>query len=350
MSGTLKGGLTPINGATVNLCEATNELVSLSCPVGGVSLGTAKTSSTGSFTISYTAPSTPTLLYLSAQGASPLLIGQLSSVAVSIGGGGANSYLSSFFAPAGLSGSLPATVTVNELTTVVGLEVFRDIPLANLANIFNNYYKPLMDVATGEPLLPYPVTSIGAQQTAFMSDYEVIVNAYASCVDSTLTCSAIATDVEGNNPAPTTIIGMAEDIDSFQYDSAYDGTMFSNLYNNYNAMALTTDCNLPVSPPGYISSFGFTYTVGSYPNGSVAIDSSGNVWTANGGNGTAGTAAGDSNVTELVAAGGYAASNTYVAGSYCEGVAVDSSGNFWVTDKGNGTAGTNVLAGTSNLT
>jgi sugar lactone lactonase YvrE len=37
------------------------------------------------------------------------------------------------------------------------------------------------------------------------------------------------------------------------------------------------------------------------PDG-IAVDSSGNVWVANYGNGTAGTAAGDSNVTELVGA------------------------------------------------
>ena len=53
--------------------------------------------------------------------------------------------------------------------------------------------------------------------------------------------------------------------------------------------------------------------------------SSGNVWVANYGNGTAGTASADSNVTELSSAG--ALIGTYAAGSYPYWIAIDSSGN-----------------------
>ena len=61
-----------------------------------------------------------------------------------------------------------------------------------------------------------------------------------------------------------------------------------------------------------------------------AIDSSGNVWVANGGNGTPGTAPGDSSVTKLSPSGRRI--GTYVAGSLPEIAAVDTAGNIWVTN------------------
>jgi streptogramin lyase len=65
-----------------------------------------------------------------------------------------------------------------------------------------------------------------------------------------------------------------------------------------------------------------TYTVGTYPVG-VAIDASGNVWVANNGDGT---------VTKLNGSSGDVM-GTYSVGS-CNDLAVDSSGNVWVTSTG----------------
>jgi DNA-binding beta-propeller fold protein YncE len=67
-----------------------------------------------------------------------------------------------------------------------------------------------------------------------------------------------------------------------------------------------------------------TYAVGIYPYG-IAIDSSGNVWVVNAGNGTAGIATGDSNVTELSSSG--ALIGTYAVGIYPYGIAIELSGN-----------------------
>ena len=104
--------------------------------------------------------------------------------------------------------------------------------------------------------------------------------------------------------------------------------------------AVTTDCTN-------------TYVAGSSPGG-IAIDKSGNIWVANKGNGTPGIAnVLDSNVTELVGPSPTATpcsgtvttdcTNTYVAGSHPEGLAIDPAGNIWVVNKGNGTAGTDPL-------
>lgn len=87
-----------------------------------------------------------------------------------------------------------------------------------------------------------------------------------------------------------------------------------------------------------------TYSLDSAP-GDIAIDGSGNVWVVNSGNGTAGTAAGDSNVTELSSTG--ALIGTYAAGTSPAGIAIDGSGNVWVVNSGNGiTAG--IAPGDSN--
>ncbi len=88
-----------------------------------------------------------------------------------------------------------------------------------------------------------------------------------------------------------------------------------------------------------------TYVAGSSPGG-IAIDSSGNIWVANKGNGTQGMGLMDSNVTELSSSGAWI--NTYVAGSFPEGIAIDPTGNVWVVNKGDGTQGT--AAGDSNVT
>ena len=88
-----------------------------------------------------------------------------------------------------------------------------------------------------------------------------------------------------------------------------------------------------------------TYVAGSFCFGN-AIDSAGNIWVANGGNGTPGTAAGDSNISKLSPFGQVI--GTYVAGTGPIGIAIDKSGNVWVENYGNGTPGT--AAGESNVT
>ncbi|MCL4557428.1 MAG: fibronectin type III domain-containing protein [Deltaproteobacteria bacterium] len=64
----------------------------------------------------------------------------------------------------------------------------------------------------------------------------------------------------------------------------------------------------------------FTYTVGNNPNG-IAIDASGNVWTANENDGT---------VTKLSSNGSVI--GTFTAGTYPWGIAIDASGNVWVVN------------------
>ena len=64
----------------------------------------------------------------------------------------------------------------------------------------------------------------------------------------------------------------------------------------------------------------------------IAIDSSGNLWIANYGDGTIGNATEDSNVMELNSSGQII--GTYLVGSYPDGIAIDGSGSVWVANYG----------------
>lgn len=88
-----------------------------------------------------------------------------------------------------------------------------------------------------------------------------------------------------------------------------------------------------------------TFKVGQFPFGN-AIDSDGNMWVANYGNGKPGTGIENSNVMKLSPSGEVI--GTYVAGVVPIGIAIDKSGNVWVGNYGNGTPGTKM--GESNVT
>ena len=144
--------------------------------------------------------------------------------------------------------------------------------------------------------------------------------------------TVIGTYVAGAGP-----IGMAID---------KSGNVWVENYGNGTLGTAPGDSNVTeLSPSGTVIG---TYVAGSYPAGGIAIDKSGNVWVTNWGAaaetaGIPGTAPGESNVTELSPSGSLI--GTYVAGSSPGGIAIDSSGNVWVANKGNGTQGTGLTDG-----
>jgi streptogramin lyase len=93
-----------------------------------------------------------------------------------------------------------------------------------------------------------------------------------------------------------------------------------------NLVVKTTDANTPYSNPIALTSYIYTtYTVGTSPY-DIAIDASGNIWVTN---------SGDSTVTKLSSSG--STIGTYPAGTYPYGMAIDASGNVWVADDGGST-------------
>ena len=88
-----------------------------------------------------------------------------------------------------------------------------------------------------------------------------------------------------------------------------------------------------------------TYVAGKFCFGN-AIDSNGDIWVANMGYGIPGTGPDNSNVIKLSPDGKIL--GTYVAGVVPIGLAIDKSGNVWVENYGKGTQGT--APGDSNIT
>ncbi len=87
----------------------------------------------------------------------------------------------------------------------------------------------------------------------------------------------------------------------------------------FNSVGESGPSNLASATPTLVIN---TFTVGTNPGG-IAIDASGNVWVSNYGGDT---------VSELTYASSYAASNTYAVGSEPWGIAIDKAGNIWVTN------------------
>src|SRR5216684_2367739 len=98
LSGTVQGGVAAVTGASVTLYAAGTAYGS-----NATTLGSATADSNGNFTVKYTPPAPPAVLYVLALGGNA---GSGSNAAIGLMG------------VAGRSNALPASVTINELTTV----------------------------------------------------------------------------------------------------------------------------------------------------------------------------------------------------------------------------------------
>jgi hypothetical protein len=98
LSGTVQGGVSPIAGSRVTLYAAGRGYGS-----GAFKLGSTTTDSNGNFTVEYTPPTPPTVLFVLAHEGNA---GFGSNTAIGLMG------------VAGMSNAPPASVTINELTTV----------------------------------------------------------------------------------------------------------------------------------------------------------------------------------------------------------------------------------------
>ncbi len=111
----------------------------------------------------------------------------------------------------------------------------------------------------------------------------------------------------------------------------------------FNSVGESGPSNLASATPTLVIN---TFTVGTNPGG-IAIDASGNVWVTNYGGDT---------VSELTYASDYTFANTYPVNSYLNsysyGTAIDASGNVWVANSGSNTvtelSSTGVSVGTYN--
>ena len=291
---------------------------------GATSLGTATTNGEGNFTVQYTPPGTPTVLYFVALGGNA--------------GDGTNSAIG-LMGIAGLSNALPESVTINELTTVAAqwsLAQFIDStgqvigsPASNsvgFANALAQSIANLVDVA-GTPA-PF-WTSQGVTEASCtggsppvncdgLERLNTIGNILAACVQSSGPLSAACTTLLSETSSSTNTLQAARVIAT---NPVANVTM---LY------ALQTDSS-PFTPELGAAPDGFEIALSFDPSSSfdepvfLALDAAGNVWVPNG--------AGD-NVTELSFAGSLIGNFAPAAADFdgSDGVAIDASGNVWVTN------------------
>ena len=400
LSGTVQSGpseISPVAGARVTLYAAGRGYHS-----GGFKLGFTTTDSDGNFTVEYTPPAKPAVLYLLAHKGNA--------------GFGINSAIG-LMGVAGMSNALPASVTINELTSVAAAWALAQFigssgraigaPTSNTTGFLNAVKElqiNLVDISTGAPASfwsNYGVTAAsctGASPPVNCDGLErldTIANILAACVESSgpssSACSTLlsttgttntlqAAHVMAINPVANvaTLFALQSGSPPFTPDLSTtpdgweialnftpNGANFSyplavaidaagNVWvtnaigNNHHVLGSVIELN---SSGGLSRAFNNTNTRGAnfdYPF-SVAVDAAGNVWVTN--------FEGQS-VTELTSSGGLAGdfNNTNTSGANFDfpgGVAIDATGNVWVTNEGTGVTeltSTGALAGNFNNT
>jgi streptogramin lyase len=328
--GTVQGGRTGVAGATVTLYEA-----GTAYGADATSLGTATTGSNGNFTISYTPPKTAALLYIVALGGDA--------------GDGANSAIG-LMGIAGQSNALPESMVINELTTVAAewaLGQFTDAtgsmigaPSTNatgFANAANQAQANLADIATGGPAAFWNTNGVDEASCAGGSPpvncdglerMDTLANILASCVESSGPSLPDCAKLLAFTLGSTTTLQAAH----FLAIKPTPPTTHPNDLFPLQAESPPFTPALAAAPSdGWEIALNFTPSNSglSGPLG-IAIDASGNAWVTN---------YIGSSVTEMsssgVLAGNY--NNTNTTGANFDGpngIAIDASGNAWIANEG----------------
>ena len=339
LSGTLQGGLGPISDATVTLYAAGTAYGS-----NATSLGSATADSNGNFTVGYKSPTTPTVLYLLALGGNA--------------GSGSNSAIG-LMGVAGMSNALPASVTINELTTVAAewsLAAFTDstgqvigAPASNatgFANAVNQAQANLADISTGQPANFWSNAGVNAASCSSgsapancdgLERLNTIGNILAACIESSgpssPACKALLSDTGSSNTA---------------LQAAH--VMATNPEENVAVMFANQGGSPPFTPDLSAAPDGWEIGVNFAPSGAdfalidgLAIDALGNVWLTNCGSPC--TSSGNhGSVTKLNPSGGLIGNFAAQSANFYEpfGPAIDTVGNVWVANNAGGPTGNSV--------
>jgi streptogramin lyase len=337
IKGRVHGGQNPIVGASVYLYAAstsgygTASTSLLTSATGNPADGNGNyyvtTDSNGNFTITgdYTCPSTASQVYLYAVGGNP--------------GAGVNSgaVLMAALGTCPASGTLSSSlyVVVNEVSTIATAFALtgyqrageptevgspnRTLALAGIANAFATVAN-LETLSTGAALATTPAGNGTVEQTTI----NTLANILAACINSTGPGSADCTTLFSNSEAggvPTTNTAQAAIF------------IARNPNANISLFFGLQGANAPFQPSLSAAPHDFTIAV-KYTGGGLsspyvlAIDSSGNVWTANN--------TGNS-ISKFSPLGAAISPSTGYTGGGLNGpsdVAIDSSGNVWVTNNG----------------
>jgi predicted outer membrane repeat protein len=311
LSGTVQGGLSPVSGAAVTLYAAGTAYGS-----NATSLGSTTTNASGDFTVGFTSPATPIVLYLVVLGGNA---GSGSNTAIGLMG------------VLGMSNALPASVTINEITTAAaesGLAQFTDStgqiiggPTSNATGLANQVQGYLADISTGTPAIPstVPLNCSGGSQPVNCDGLErldTISNILAACVESSGPSSSACSTLLSNTGSSTTTLQAAHVMATNPVANV--GTLFAL---QGGSPPFTPD--LSAAPDGWEIALNFDpANVFNGPN-FAAIDGAGNVWVPN---------LDGNSVTELTPTGGLMGNFAPSGANFDspEYVAIDASGNAWV--------------------
>ena len=324
LSGTVQGGLSPISGARVSLFAAGRGYGS-----GAERLGGTTSDSNGNFTVEYTPPATPAVLYLLAHKGNA--------------GSGTN-WAIGLMGVAGMSDALPASVTINELTTVAAewaLAQFigstgRNVgaPASNATgflNAVNQLESNLVDIASGAPAVFWTNNGVTEASCTGASPpvncdglmrLDTIANILAACVESSPLSSHACSKLLGTT-------GSSNTLQAAHVMATNPEAHITALFALQNGSPPFTPA-LTAVPDGWEVALSFAPSGANfaYPYG-VAIDAAGNVWVPN---------PFSQSVTELTSKGTLVGNfnNTNTSGANFEGyqqaLAIDAAGNVWVTN------------------
>jgi streptogramin lyase len=344
LHGVVHGGQAPIVGSAVTLYAASQQALATA-----TSVTTATTDSSGNFSLSFTCPSPTAQMYVSSVGGNP--------------GGGANSAIH-LMAILGQCQSLHRSVTVNELTTVaaaytanpfIGPSGCSDCG-GGTPDAVDNISGPapgLPNAMGNAALLVNTITGLAASLLPAVADCGVasppancvlvrrlnsLGNALAACVNSsgpasaqcaelfncavprsTYTSNACTLPAGATPPTDTmqAVLDIARNPAAVSLTGIYQ-TAAQNVVFSPKLIATPTDLTLSLNLTGR----GFSSPIG------VAIDASGNVWVTNY-NGSSVTKL-SPNGTALSGAG--FSGSGFAVGSSPYGIAIDASGNAWVAN------------------
>jgi len=342
IQGKVQGGQSPLVGASVYLYAANNTgygnaAISLlnanvlsQTPTGGMD-GSGDyyvtTDSKGAFGITgdYTCPSTDSQLYLYASGGDP--------------GGGANSAIGLLAAlgtcPANGTLSSSLYIVINEVSTIAtaysiagyATDAFhvssRSTSLAQIgiANAFATVTN-LETLSTGLTLAITPAAN-GGNGTVPQSEINTLANILAACVNSagptSTPCSTLFSNAMNGSTVPTNTATAA--INIAHNPGANIASLFDLQTGNANFQPM-----LSAAPNDF--TIAINYTGGGLNTPFfLAIDSSGDVWTAN----QSGNSISEFSPTgkALSGAGGFTGGGL----NKPRGIAIDTNGNVWVTNK-----------------
>ena len=334
LHGVVHGGQNAIGGATIQLYQISNAgygQPAIPLLPTGANAVTTSTDGSGSFGITglYTcAPNT--MVYLTGTGGAPGL-GQStnSSIALMTYLGSCTALQQAAASPGGIS------VSVNEETTIAAVYAlagymtgyanagYTGTSLAGLNNAFTTA-SVLASPYTGQ--VPGVAATSGVTYPTL--NLAALANSVAACINSAgdtgsnTACDQlfVAATVNGAKPADT-IAALANIAHNPALTSAKVSTIF-----NIPTIGAPFGPALPQAPADWTMAIKYTGGGISAPTG-IAIDASGDAWVSNGGG----------NAVTEIAGGGFTSGSTgyaspYIAGAH--GIAIDATGNVWLANTG----------------